>query len=370
MSTARRSAPAPRSPRSPIIRHWAGLVFLTLAGLVFLLAGVGVAPVSAADPGPKLTAAPVISPTLALTSTTGLPLASTMPLTAEIRHVVIISIDGLRPDALAQADTPHLDSLIARGAYSPNALTISLSETLPAHASMLGGMVAEKHGILWGLPYMGWPGMNGPTLFSVAHDAGLSTAAVFAKEKLSYIALPGSVDRLFSLDSHDTEIKDQALEFIQAGLPNVLFIHLPDTDRVGHEFGWMSQHQLWAVTYADTMVGEIVAALAGSGSLANTLLIVTADHGGHGCTNGDDSPEDRTIPWLAVGPGVPAGLAITSHVNVYDTAATAVYALKLSLPSVWDGRPVTEIFQPQVQVSEVISQSQAAYEPGLSHFSP
>lgn len=349
MSTARRSTPAPRSPRSPIIRHWAGLVFLTLAGLVFLVAGVGAAPVSAAGPGPELTAAPVISPTLALTST--------MPLTAEIRHVVIISIDGLRPDALAQADTPHLDGLIARGAYSPNALTISLSETLPAHASMLGGMVAEKHGIMWGLPYMGWPGMNGPTLFSVAHDAGLSTAAVFAKEKLSYIALPGSVDRLFSLDSHDNEIKDQAVEFIQAGLPNVLFIHLPDTDRVGHEFGWMSQHQLWAVTYADSMVGEIVAALAGGGYLANTLLIVTADHGGHGCTNGDDSPEDRTIPWLAAGPGVPAGLAITGPVNVYDTAATAAYALKLSLPPVWDGRPVTEIFQPPASV--VVSQSLA-----------
>lgn len=367
MSTARWSPLAPRSPRSPIIRRWAGLVSLILAGLVFLLAGVWAAPVSASDPAPapELTA-PVISPSLALTATAGLPLAPG----GEIRHVVIISIDGLRPDALAQADTPHLDGLIARGAYSPNALTISLSETLPAHASMLGGMVAEKHGILWGLPYIGWPGMNGPTLFSAAHDAGLTTAAVFAKEKLSYIALPGSVDRLFSLDSHDNEIKDQAVEFIQAGLPNVLFIHLPDTDRVGHEFGWMSQHQLWAVTYADSMVGEIVAALAGGGYLANTLLIVTADHGGHGCTNGDDSPEDRTIPWLAVGPGVPAGLAITGHVNVYDTAATAAYALKLPLPPVWDGRPVVEIFQQEVLAGEVVSQSQPDHEPGLSHFSP
>ena len=370
MSTARRSTLPPHRLRLPVTRRWAGLVFMTLAGLVFLLAAIWAAPAAAFSepPQPGLTTAPVISPTLALTPTAGLPLASTMPLTAEIRHVVIISIDGLRPDALAQADTPHLDSLIARGAYSPNALTISLSETLPAHASMLGGMVAEKHGILWGLPYIGWPGMNGPTLFSVAHDAGLSTAAIFAKEKLSYIALPGSVDRLFYQDSHDNQIKDKALEFIQAGLPNVLFIHLPDTDRVGHQYNWMSQHQLWAVTYADSMVGEIVAALASGGYLAQTLLIVTADHGGHGCTNGDDSTEDRTIPWLAVGPGVPAGLAITGQVDIYDTAATAAYALKLPLPPVWDGRPVAEIFQPQV--TEVLSDSQAGYEPGLSHFSP
>lgn len=348
MSTARRYTSALHSPGLPVTRRWAGAVFMALAaGLVFLLlAGAAAAPASASgvSPAPGLAAVPGISHTQTLTPTAGLPLQATAPLTAEIKHVVIISIDGLRPDALEQADTPHLDGLIASGAYTPSALTISLSETLPAHASMLGGMVAEKHGILWGLPYIGWPGMNGPTLFSVAHEAGLSTAAVFAKEKLGYIALPGSVDWLFNQDSHDTEIKDKAVEFIEAGLPNVLFIHLPDTDRVGHEFSWMSQHQLWAIAFADSMVGQIVAALETGGYLSSTLLIVTADHGGHGRTNGDDSPEDRIIPWLAVGPGVPAGVTLTSHVDVYDTAATAAYALKLPLPEVWDGRPVVEIF--------------------------
>ena len=100
--------------------------------------------------------------------------------------------------------------------------------------------------------------------------------------------------------------------------------------------------------------GEIVAALEAGGYLSSTLIIVTADHGGHGMGHGDDSPEDRTIPWLATGPGVPPGLTLTRRVNTFDTAATAAYALKLPLPSNWDGRPVMEIFP----AGQVVASSQ------------
>jgi bisphosphoglycerate-independent phosphoglycerate mutase (AlkP superfamily) len=210
---------------------------------------------------------------------------------------------------------------------------------------MLSGMLPEKHGIVWGMPYIGWPGMNGPTLFSVAHDAGLSTAMVFGKEKMNYLVLPNSVDTLFGADMHDPEIKDHALEIIRAGLPHVLFLHFPDNDRVGHASGWMSPNQLQAIAFVDNLIGEILAALDSGGYRNNTLLIVSADHGGHGFSHGDDSPEDRTIPWLAVGPNVPAGVTLTQPINTYDTAATALYALKLPIPSNWDGQPVMEIFK-------------------------
>lgn len=273
------------------------------------------------------------------------PQPTDTPAPPQIQHVIIISIDGLRPDALFAAEAPHLDSLIAQGAYSPHAQTISLSITLPSHASMLSGMLPEKHGIMWGMPYIGWPGMNGPTLFSVAHDAGLTTAMVFGKEKMNYLVLPNSVDTLFGADVHDPEIKDHALEIIRAGLPQVLFLHFPDNDRVGHAFGWMSPNQLQAIAFVDNLIGEILAALKEDGYWNSTLLIVTADHGGHGSNHGDDSSEDRTIPWLAVGPNVPAGVTLTQPINTYDTAATALYALKLPIPSNWDGQPVMEIFK-------------------------
>lgn len=268
----------------------------------------------------------------------------------EIAHVVIITIDGLRPDALEMANTPTLDGLRERGAYSPNAQTIIPSFTLPSHVSMLTGVAPQDHGIVEALPCIGCRLSIGPTLFNVAHDAGLSTGAVFGKEKLGYLVndasvQPGSMDTMFSADAHDPEVKDAAVEMINESMPNLLFVHLPDVDRVGHEFGWMSENQLYAVNYADMMVGEIVAALEDGHYLDNTLVIITADHGGHGFKHGDDSPVDRTIPWLAVGPGVPSGVILNSPIATVDTAATAAHALDLTIPQRWIGQPVMEIFK-------------------------
>lgn len=311
-------------------------------------------------PSPTATATPSATPTLAPTATppatptlappTSVPatvevVALTTKPESKIEHIVIISVDGMGSDVFAAAEAPNMDKLIAGGAFSAHAQTVNMSETLPSHASMLSGMIPEKHGILWGVPYIGWPGMNGPTLFSVAHNAGLSTAMVFGKQKMNYIILPNSVDTCFCTDAHDPEIKDQAVKIIQAGLPDVLFIHFPDTDRVGHAFGWGSQNQLYAVNFADGLIGEIVTALENGAYLNNTLLIVTADHGGHGLRHGDDSPVDRTIPWLAVGPKVRSGVTLGSAINTYDTAATVLYALGLPIPEGWDGKPVLEIFQ-------------------------
>jgi arylsulfatase A-like enzyme len=114
---------------------------------------------------------------------------------------------------------------------------------------------------------------------------------------------------------------------------------------VGHSFGWLSSNQLQAVAYTDGLIGEIMATLERDDYLNSTLLIITADHGGHGFGHGDDTPEDRTIPWLAVGPGVSTGLLLTRPVNTYDTAATALYALGLTIPENWDGQPILEIFE-------------------------
>jgi hypothetical protein len=291
------------------------------------------------------TSTPTLAPTATSLPTATLPPPPTATPQAGIAHVVIISVDGMRPDALDQANTPIMDELRAGGAYVSNAQTVYISYTLPSHASMLTGMTPDKNGLNFPHPYIDWPGINGPTLFSVAHDAGLETAMVVGKKKMDLLVLPNSVDKLSCADVHDPDIKDQAIEFVEEGLPDVLFIHFPDTDRVGHAFGWMSDNQLYAIGFVDSLIGEILAALESGGYLDSTLLIITADHGGHYSGHGDDSPLDRTVPWLAVGPGVPQGITLTSAVNTYDTAATALYALELPIPETWDGQPILEIFQ-------------------------
>ncbi|MGH7473537.1 MAG: alkaline phosphatase family protein, partial [Candidatus Methylomirabilales bacterium] len=62
------------------------------------------------------------------------------------RRVIIISIDGGRPDGILQAATPTITRVWKQGAYSFRAQTISPSTTLPAHTSMLTGISPDRHG--------------------------------------------------------------------------------------------------------------------------------------------------------------------------------------------------------------------------------
>jgi arylsulfatase A-like enzyme len=100
---------------------------------------------------------------------------------------------------------------------------------------------------------------------------------------------------------------------------------------------------LAALEQTDRALGILLQALDASGLRSETLILVTADHGGHGGAHGSASPEDMTIPWLISGAGVhPMGL--TEPVSITDTAATAAWALGLPLPPEWDGIPVYEAF--------------------------
>ena len=307
-------------------------------------------PIPPAPNSPTAIVTPSVAPTQTVSPTPLPPTAtpdsgsSLIGSSCDIEHVVIISIDGLRPDALDQTDTPVFDTLKTRGSYSPAAKAVLPSVTLVNHASMLGGMAPEKHGIYWNSDNTDLGKIKGPTLFSVAHEAGLSTAMVVGKPKLEDLVLPGSVDQFIYAGFTDRQVTNEALALIENGLPNVLFIHLPDVDSAGHATGWLSLAQLVALGWTDGDIGQIVAALDDKAGLAQTLLILTADHGGSEKSHGSDSPEDTTIPWLAIGPGVPPGSTLHQSIILYDTAATALYALNLPIPESWDGQPVVEIF--------------------------
>ncbi|MBE7551859.1 MAG: alkaline phosphatase family protein [Anaerolineales bacterium] len=306
-------------------------------------------PTVAATHGPTAAATSTPAPTVLATPAEALatpPCPCDPACPCQINHVVIISIDGLRPDAIERADTPILDGLRTQGAYSPAAQAVLPSVTLVNHAAMLSGMSPAKHGIYWNSNDPDLGKIKGPTLFSAAHEAGLSTAMVVGKPKLEHLVLPGSVDNYIYAGFTDRQVVNEAIPLIQTNMPALLFIHLPDVDSAGHAIGWMSLAQLLAVSMTDSLIGEIVAALQEQDYLSQTLLIITSDHGGSGRRHGSDSPEDTTIPWLAVGPGVPAGVVLPGEITTYDTAATALSALRVPIPPEWDGRPVLEIFEP------------------------
>jgi arylsulfatase A-like enzyme len=74
--------------------------------------------------------------------------------------------------------------------------------------------------------------------------------------------------------------------------------------------------------------------------------VVTADHGGHAYGHGTSDPQDVTIPWIAWGRGVNAGL-LDEKIDTFDTAPTVLWLLGVEEPDEWHGSPVEEAFQSQ-----------------------
>lgn len=265
--------------------------------------------------------------------------------------VVVISVDGLRPDAIDRFDAETLQRLMREGAYSLEAQTILPSKTLPSHTSMLTGVDPNEHGITWNDDQVQSRGVvKVPTAFGIARDAGLKTAAFFSKAKFHHLEVPGTLDFSVSPGEGDKWSAGETVENVEEYLgrgekPNLMFVHVPDTDYKGHVWGWMSWMYGRAVRRADDAVESVLEAADKAYGAGNYTLIVTADHGGSGRTHGSDDPRDRTIPWIVWGQGVRAGSPLAPGVRTIDTAATALWLLGVSAPETMEGRPVTSAFR-------------------------
>ncbi|MGH7179384.1 MAG: ectonucleotide pyrophosphatase/phosphodiesterase [Tepidisphaeraceae bacterium] len=277
---------------------------------------------------------------------------------AKISRVIIISIDGGRPDLLLRGDTPRIHSLFENGSYTFWARTTPGAVTLPAHVSMLTGVAPEVHGIMWNaeLPLSEAVYPNAPTLFELAKRAGHSTAMIATKAKFRVLAKPATIDWVFvpaTGESDDEQAAASAKKVIREHRPDVMFVHLGAVDIVGHAKGWGSPEQMQAVAATDRNVGAILDALSEQNLSDTTLVIVTADHGGAGRTHGPEDARSRTIPWIAFGPGVRRGFDLTRlggdfNVETYDTFATACGVLGIPPPRRGSrGKFITQILENQ-----------------------
>jgi len=270
------------------------------------------------------------------------------------RRVLLISIDGLRPDVLLRANAPRLRELMARGSFSMWAQTTPVAVTLPSHVSMLTGVTPAKHGVEWNrdLPLSQRVYPARPTLFELAKHAGYTTAMAAGKSKFSALLKPGTLNWWFVPplpvvpDSFVTAI---VLHWIATHPPEVLFVHLPQVDNTGHDKGWGSPQQIAAVENADRCVGRILDALQSRHLLDSTVVLVTADHGGAGTSHGPDDPRSRHIPWILAGPGVRRDYDLTRDaglvIRTEDSFATLCAMLGITSPEPVDGHVVTQALE-------------------------
>ena len=252
-----------------------------------------------------------------------------------IEHVIQVSVDGLNPDAITQlgaAGAPAFHRLAAQGASTLNARTVvERTRTLPNHTSVMTGRPVagtSGHQVTFnednGSTLAATAGSYVAGVFDTVHDHGGSTALYSGAPKLDFLerswnGTNGAVDTIGvdnGRDKIDTYLRGAGSVTTSALLNQLAtnpktfnFIHLAATDSAGHQYGFMSSQYLNAVKEIDTHIGQILDAVAGNPALAgNTVVIVSADHGGLGLSHEDPTVvANFRIPFFAWGEGVAAG---------------------------------------------------------------
>lgn len=290
-----------------------------------------------------------------------------------VRHVVIISADGLRPDVLLRGQAPNLRWMMKQGAYTMWAQTVDLPWTLPAHASMLTGVGVDAHGI-WDdsddIPEDTRPAV--PTILELARANGLTTALAAGKAKMRALARPGAVDHVAVPEawSDALQVAQESARIIRQHRPGLMFVHLPDIDGVGHTSNWGSTEQVEAVTRIDQCVAAVLAALREARLMDSTAVIFTADHGGAGNFHAARDPRSLAIPWILIGPGIRKDYDLTqdyyTQVNTTDTFATACYLLEIPVRHKVEGKVVRRAFEQAPDVGELLQNVGPATRPSTT----
>lgn len=274
-------------------------------------------------------------------------------------RVLVISIDGLRPDVALRAEMPNLRGLMRRGSFTFWARTTEASITLPSHVSMLTGVTPHRHAVAWNDDFAkaeDYPPPV-PSLLDLADAHGYTTGHAFGKSKLRMITREDSVpaDCAYVPNGYaqNHQVAAEAAKIIAAHRPEVMFVHFADVDAEGHGAGWGTPEQVKAAESADQGIGTIVYALDRAGVLDKTTILVTSDHGGqsnwHGPWGNTEDPRSRHIPWVVAGPDTKHDYDLTRHgflvVNTEDTFATACWLLGIPIDEDGDGKPITLAFE-------------------------
>jgi predicted AlkP superfamily pyrophosphatase or phosphodiesterase len=257
--------------------------------------------------------------------------------------VVLVLIDGLRPDAISAARCPNLETLRRSGAWTMNAQSVMPSITLPCHMSIFHSVPPSQHRVTsndnWPIP----PSV--PGIVEIAHQSAFRCAFFYNWEPLRNLAQPESLFLSYYRNNCKTTNGDnlnawEAARFIRQAVPDFSFVYFGCVDETGHSHGWMSDEYLAQVERADHALGTVLDSLP-----HNTSVLVQSDHGGHDHDHGTDLPEDMTIPWILVGPSIRQSYEITEPVSLLDTAPTLAQLLGVAPHPEWHGHFIEAAFE-------------------------
>lgn len=283
------------------------------------------------------------------------------------KRIILIGVDGMSPNGIQNAPTPYMDDLVKKGSSSFTAQAVLPSSSSPNWASMIMGAGPDLHGVTsnaWqpnkqtiALKCTGKQG-NGkdsemwPTFYGVLREQKTDAKIYCFHDWLGYGRLvekgvctkkkgTGLIPLIFG-KGNDQAIR-RGMRQVRKKNFDFLFIHLDHVDHAGHKYGHGTQEYFDAVAYADVLIGQVVEAVKAAGLEEETIIMVTADHGGINKGHGGNTPEEVTIPWIVYGAGIKANYTVTANINTYDTAVTLCMLYGLKPPECWIGKSIFEI---------------------------
>ncbi|MBR0120805.1 MAG: alkaline phosphatase family protein [Clostridia bacterium] len=255
-----------------------------------------------------------------------------------MNKVLMILVDGMRPDAVEKCGHPFAKKLSETGRYFNSAKTVMPSVTLPCHMSLFHSVAPDRHGILTNTYVPQVRPVRG--LCEVLRAAGKKCALVYNWEEIKDLSRPDSLafsayvsGHIYGYDEANRQVCRLAQSYIDADAPDFVFAYLGWSDAAGHSYGWMSEEYLNAVNRSFEQIETLCENLPD-----DYLVIVTADHGGHGRSHGSDLDEDMLIPVMlhnsSLSPGVCEGG------NIIDIAPSICKVLGVEPDPEWEGNPL------------------------------
>jgi hypothetical protein len=275
------------------------------------------------------------------------------PVSLPYDHVMLIVIDGVRPDVLLAADTPNFDSLAAEGSYTWNAWTVTPSITIAAVPAIFTGATREVHGVIR------WDGeIHAETVVEVFEGAGLPCAIVGSDPILGGYSATWCTGYYYHPQA-DEHFMTLAINMLAENRPYFMAIYNPMPDRRGHAYGHESPEYRESIENADRHVGRLIENLRGLGVFERTLIVITTDHGMTGTSHSYGYENDMRIFSIWRGPGVKKGYQMVdavyippsvtydeTHVahRIIDIAPTITALTGLRAPENSEGSVIHQIF--------------------------
>ena len=243
--------------------------------------------------------------------------------------VLLISVDGLRPDDVFSASQrgvqlPNLRQMIAEGASARSVRNVTPTITMPNHTTLITGVPPSEHGIydnlvfdplrrrtdryfwyaqdikvptLWdavkasggSVASLYWPGtvgadsidMNVPLywrdmdLEDIKQIAALSTPRLISE--LEQATGRKLLQSMLLTPEADRVIGDYAIHVLRSRQPHLLTVHLSAFDHTAHVYGPESPEARATLESTDAVIGAIIA--AGRKEMPGLVVAVASDHG-------------------------------------------------------------------------------------------